>query len=122
MTPHMALDYLAVRLNGPRAGKVQLRVNLRITGTDPHAAAERYLLTVENGILRHTPHDVDRGASTLHVTRAALNELASGSTTVDALLARKDAVVEGHRTDLDQLLDLLDTFTGAFDVVTPNLR
>jgi alkyl sulfatase BDS1-like metallo-beta-lactamase superfamily hydrolase len=118
----MVLDYLAIRLNGPRAGRVQLRVNLQITGTDPHAAAERYLLTVENGVLRHTPHDADNAASTLRITRAALSELASGAATVDALLTREDAAVEGHRADLDQLFDLLDTFTGAFDLVTPNLR
>jgi hypothetical protein len=30
--------------------------------------------------------------------------------------------VDGDRTDLDDMLGLLDTFTAAFGVVVPNLR
>jgi alkyl sulfatase BDS1-like metallo-beta-lactamase superfamily hydrolase len=118
----MLLDYMAVRLNGPRAGKVRPRINLRITDTDAGAACERYLLTVENGVLRHAPNEHDDDDDTLHISRTGLRELAVAPTTVDLLLARQAAVVEGQRADLDELLGLLDTFTGAFELVAPNLR
>ena len=38
------------------------------------------------------------------------------------LLAKDVASVDGDRTDLDDMLGLLDTFTAAFGVVVPNLR
>nr|WP_279592886.1 alkyl sulfatase C-terminal domain-containing protein [Streptomyces liangshanensis] len=122
MSTGMLLDYLAVRLNGPRAAAVRLRIGLDVTGDQGGPAEERFRLIVENGILRHTaPDPAENPAGTLRIHHAALADLAYGATTLDDLLAANTAALNGDRTDLDTLLDLLDTFTAGFDVVVPNI-
>jgi len=116
MTVEMVVDYLAIRLNGPRAAKVGLRVGLEVTDS-----GQRLALVVDNGVLRHEPM-TPVPAAILVVTHAALTGLAYGTTTLDELIATRAAAVAGDRAELDVLLGLLDTFTGAFDIVTPNLR
>lgn len=123
MTPEMILDYLGIRLNGPRAAAARLRLELVISDDRPGQAEDRYLLIVENGILRYTrPPFTETPTGTLRVRHAALADLAYGAASLDELLAKDTARVDGDRTDLDTLLGLLDTFTGAFEVVLPNLR
>lgn len=123
MTPEMILDYLAIRLNGPRAAAARLFLELVISGDRPGQAEDRYLLIVENGILRYArPPFTETPTGTLRIRHAALADLAYGAATLDELLAKDTARVDGDRTDLDTLLGLLDTFTGAFEVVVPNLR
>jgi alkyl sulfatase BDS1-like metallo-beta-lactamase superfamily hydrolase len=120
MTTAMLLDYLAIRLNGPRAAAVALRIGLEVTA--PDAATERLLLIVQNGVLRFTPSGDATPASTLRITHADLADLAYGVTTLDELLTKGKVEIDGDRSDLDGFLGLLDTFTAGFDVVTPNLR
>lgn len=122
MTTEMLVEHMAVRLNGPRAGKNPMRVGLRITDVRSADAAPEYVLSVENGVLRHLPRGADSVGATLHVTRPAFAELAFGASTLEALVDRGLAAIEGAREDLELLLDLLDTFTGAFDLVSPTLR
>ncbi|POX49470.1 alkyl/aryl-sulfatase [Streptomyces sp. Ru72] len=124
MTTEMVLDYMAIRLNGPNAAKTRLRIGLDITSDRlDDTTKDRLLLIVENGILRHTqPPFPTEPTGTLRITHAALADLAYGTTPLGQLLADEAAAVDGDRTDIEALLGLLDTFTGTFDVVTPNLR
>ncbi|MGR6975066.1 alkyl/aryl-sulfatase [Streptomyces cynarae] len=124
MTTQMLLDYMAIRLDGPNAAKAHLRIGLDVTGDRLDATAEdRLIVIVENGILRHAqPPLPGEPAGTLRITHTALADLAYGTATLDELIAKDAASVEGDRTDLDALLGLLDTFTGTFDIVVPNLR
>jgi alkyl sulfatase BDS1-like metallo-beta-lactamase superfamily hydrolase len=116
MTVEMVVDYLAIRLNGPRAADAALRIGLEVTDS-----GQRLLLVVHNGVLRHEPM-TEAPAGTLRISHAALTGLAYGTTTLDEVITSGAAEVTGARADLDVLLGLLDTFTGAFDVVTPTLR
>jgi len=124
MTTDMVLDYLAIRLNGPRAAACRLRIGFEVGGDRRSGRADEwFLVTVENGILRYAPPPIaETPAATLRIGHAALADLAYGAATLDELLAKDTARVDGDRTDLDTLLGLLDTFTGGFEVVVPNLR
>ena len=53
------LDAMAIRLDGPRAWEVRLRINWQVTDPDdPH------LIELENGVLNHRPgHDPEADAT-----------------------------------------------------------
>nr|WP_222132427.1 alkyl sulfatase dimerization domain-containing protein [Pseudonocardia sp. C8] len=114
MSSELLLDYLAIRLNGPAAARVHLRIGLHLTDT-----GERFLLTVQNGLLRHS-----RGSTTpdttLHLEHRTLAALAHGGTTLEAAERNGATRVDGRRDDVGRLFALLDTFTGSFDVLAPN--
>ncbi|MFL4909814.1 alkyl/aryl-sulfatase [Streptomyces sp. MMS24-I2-30] len=125
MTTDAILDYLAIRLNGPRAAGTRLRIGLEVTadGDGLGPTRDRRALIIDNGVLRHPqPTDTDTPAGTLRITHTALAHLAYGSVPLDELLTKDAAAVDGDRTDLDTLLTLLDTFTGTFETVVPNRR
>jgi alkyl sulfatase BDS1-like metallo-beta-lactamase superfamily hydrolase len=117
LSTQMMIDHIAVRLNGPEAGDVQLRVGLQIIDSPD----EEWLLDVRNGVL-HSERGFADATVTLHVAHAEFGKLAFGSATLEELIEREAAAVHGARDDLDHLLGLLDTFAGGFDVVSPNLR
>ncbi|MDX2680616.1 alkyl/aryl-sulfatase [Streptomyces sp. NY05-11A] len=124
MTTEMVLDYMAIRLNGPDAAMSPLRVGLDVTGDQLDGTPkDRLLLIVENGVLRHArPPYPAEPAGTLRITHAALADLAYGTATLDGLLTKDAAAVDGDRAELDTLLRLLDKFTGTFELVVPHLR
>ena len=57
MSVEMFLQYLAVRLNGPKAADRAYAFDLRFTDL-----GERYLLEVENGVLNYTKDASGGGA------------------------------------------------------------
>lgn len=116
MSGELLLDYLAIRLNGPAAAREHLRIGLHVTDT-----GERFLLTVRNGLLRHSRDDAAPEPDTaLHVDHRTLAALTHGGITLDDAEGRGSARVHGRRDDVRRLFALLDTFTGSFDVVAPN--
>ncbi|MGW6659561.1 alkyl/aryl-sulfatase [Rhodococcus sp. NPDC055024] len=121
MTLDMMVDHMGVRLNGPRAGKKEtLRVGLRIT--DSAAQEGDSILVVENGTLRLAQPDSMPPRTTLRISRQMFAELAFGAKNLAAVLESSEVVVDGPLADVDEIFSLLDTFTGAFSLVTPNLR
>ncbi len=111
----MFFDLLAVRLIGPKAeGKV---ITLNAIFTDIN---ERYLLTVENGVLNYAKGKQSAQAdATVTMTRAALDEIALGEATLADKAAAGEAQVEGSREKLVEFLSLLDNFEFWFNIVTP---
>jgi alkyl sulfatase BDS1-like metallo-beta-lactamase superfamily hydrolase len=108
MTPSMALDYLGVRLNGPRAAGVRLSFTIELEGFAPIA------LGVQNGTIHYVEGRpaVDPDA-TVRTSR---------TTFLDWVFGRIDTGeldVDGDRAALDQLAALLDSFELFFPVVTP---
>ncbi len=96
------LESLSVRLDGERAGAIELAFVLRFTDT-----GETFQLTVGNGVLRHAtttaePPDVS-------LTRRRLIELVLGQVEPD----------EADPAPLASLLSLLDRFDFWFNIVTP---
>ena len=114
LTVEQILDFLAVRLNGPKASGKHIAVNLSFTdlGRD-------YALVLENAVLNHVP-PVAEPDVTVTLTREALDGALMGGATL-ADLARSDEVtVAGDTGKLAELAGLLDTFEFWWDVVTPN--
>lgn len=109
------LDYLGIRLNGPRAAGKQITMNLVFTDTD-----EQLVLFVSNGALSHSP---DRQApdadATLTMARSELNEIILGASTVDDAVSSGRGELAGSSDAVSDLLSLFDTFDFWFNIVTP---
>ncbi|MBX7254167.1 MAG: MBL fold metallo-hydrolase [Candidatus Promineofilum sp.] len=111
----MFFDLLAVRLIGPRAVGKTIVLNTHFTDID-----ERYVLTVENGVLNHARgKHADHADASLTTTRATLDQIALGEATAAEKLAAGEATIEGDPTKFVEFLSLLDTFEFWFNIVTP---
>jgi alkyl sulfatase BDS1-like metallo-beta-lactamase superfamily hydrolase len=115
LTVEQIFDATAIRLDGPRAGSIQLGINWTIGDV-----GERFFLRLENGVLslvsgRHDP------SATLSVTlpRENLLFLLLGFVTLSDLIEAGTAAVDGDVTVLDTLRSLLDSFDPTFAIVTP---
>ncbi len=115
MTIPMLLDYVAIRLNGPKAATRQYVFELDFTDIDEH-----YLLEVENGVLIHTPGAAasDPTASAA-LTRKALESVLLGETTLKDLVSDGTITIKGDVDAFAEFLGLLDSFEFWFDIVTP---
>jgi len=108
------LDAMAIRLDGPRAWGLRLKVNWRVTDPDdPH------LLELENGVLNHRPGSDPEADATLTIERRALNEMLGKEADLAELAQSGRLRVEGDGTKLGELLGLLDEPDPGFAIVTP---
>jgi alkyl sulfatase BDS1-like metallo-beta-lactamase superfamily hydrolase len=115
MTVEMFLDFLAVRLNGPKAADRAYVFDLHFTDL-----GERYLLEVENGVLNHTKGAVaESPTAALRLERSAIDRLAIGQATFAELVADGSIAVEGDTAALVDFFGLLDTFELWFNIATP---
>jgi alkyl sulfatase BDS1-like metallo-beta-lactamase superfamily hydrolase len=108
----MLLDSLSVRLNGPAVGARTLQLHLSFSDT-----GERFLLEVENAVLRHHPDRVSPGAGAVSLDRPTLVALVTGAKTVEAALAEGTLVGDG--ATLGALLSWLDRFDFWFELIEP---
>jgi len=109
------LDAMAIRLDGPRAWDVQLRIDWAISDPD-----ETHAIAVRRGVLRHRPGPHEPAAeAALHVDRAGLNELLLDREAIAGLAESGRLRVEGDGAKLGELLGLLDDPHPGFPIVTP---
>ncbi|MGW6659584.1 alkyl/aryl-sulfatase [Rhodococcus sp. NPDC055024] len=118
MTVDMLIDHMAVRLNGPLAGRTPLSIGLHLADTQPDSSDS--VLSVENGTLRRLAPGSD-APTTLRTTKRTFAELAFGTIGLDVAIESAAATVDGNPDDIERLFGLMDTFTGAFSLVAPNL-
>ena len=124
MTPEMLLDYLGVRLNGPRADGTELRFTLIVTDrpTAPEGGPEGEVWAVG---LVHGALNAVRGRpatepdAELRCRHAALVKLCLGSATITELEESGDVAVSGRREALEELWSLLDDFDPWWEIVRP---
>jgi alkyl sulfatase BDS1-like metallo-beta-lactamase superfamily hydrolase len=115
LTVSQLLDAMAIRLNGPRAGEHDLRIDWHVADPD-----EQHAITVRNGVLRHRPGSHDPPAeATLLVEREALNQLLLEIAEIGELAESGRLRVEGDGVKLGELLGLLDEPNPGFAIVTP---
>jgi alkyl sulfatase BDS1-like metallo-beta-lactamase superfamily hydrolase len=111
----MLMDYLAVRLNGPAAAGVRLRLAVELS--DPE---ERLLVELHRSVLHTFP---DRSAADVDLTIAApstvFKSIVIGASPLADELASGTVQANGDTAALEQLLGLLDDFTFWFHVVEP---
>jgi alkyl sulfatase BDS1-like metallo-beta-lactamase superfamily hydrolase len=113
MPPEMLFDYLAVRLNGPKAAGKKLGLN--ITFSD---LKKDYGLAVENAVLNHGK-PLAQPEATVTLSKATLDAIQLKETTLEQAIARGEVKIDGRREALGEFLGLLDTFPFWFNVVTP---
>ena len=125
MSVEMVLEYLSVRLNGPRAEGAAMRINwMQAQGkrdsVEKTDAEDTYALSVEDCVLLYKkgrPHATPD--ATLYMPRLGLAGIASGATTLEQELASGRAVIDGDADHVKRLFDLLDSFEVMFPIVTP---
>lgn len=115
MSLDLFFDYLAVRLNGPKAADAKAVLNF-----DFGKSGGKYLVELENGVLNHTAgQQADKADVTVTLTRDALNKVILKETTLADAIGAGDVKISGNRAKLDELVSYLDTFDLWFNIVTP---
>lgn len=115
MSTETFLDFLGVRLNGPKAEGKKIALNLKLTDTK-----ERFALGVENATLHYSPDKQDPNAdASLTLTRTSLNDIILGKSTLEDKIDAGEIQVRGNRKKVDEFVALLDDFELWFNIVTP---
>jgi alkyl sulfatase BDS1-like metallo-beta-lactamase superfamily hydrolase len=114
MSTELFLDYLAVRLDGSRAG--DRAITLALTLPD---IGESWTIMVRNGALSHRSGAADDADAAVTLDRSALNDVILGVAPLADQLAAGTATIEGDEQALHDLLALLDSFEFWFNIVTP---
>ncbi|SEM60929.1 alkyl/aryl-sulfatase [Streptacidiphilus jiangxiensis] len=113
MPGSMLLDYLAVRLDGPRAARRTLGLALRLSD-----AGTTHRVELSHGTLHHTR--VDEAADAVSLDRATLARLADDPSLLEAALADGSVAASAETADdLRELLKLLVAFDLFFPVIEP---
>ncbi|MCX2981080.1 MBL fold metallo-hydrolase [Halieaceae bacterium IMCC14734] len=111
----LMLDSMAVRLNGPEAEGVELRLKMVFTDS-----GESYLLTVENSVLRHRrARPDDKANTTLTLTYDLFLDMALKTASLKDTLLSDDLSIDGSKLDLVRFFSLQDQPQGVFNIVTP---
>lgn len=116
------LDYLAIRVNGPRAQSLQLRFDwvLEDDTCGGRISHEPLRVTLSHGALHHGPGSHGAAADfTLYTTRQELARMCSGKAALAQALAAGELRLHGPRQRLAELIDALDEFEPMFNVVEP---
>ncbi|RFU48725.1 alkyl/aryl-sulfatase [Paraburkholderia sp. DHOC27] len=115
MPLEMFLDYQGVRLNGDRAAGKSITFNFIMTDTN-----ERYLVGVENSALHYSKGKTsDTADASVTMTRADLNEVMMGNTSMEKLVMGGKAKISGSAPKLGEFVSWLDNFDFWFNIVTP---
>ncbi len=115
MTVELLLDYLGIRLNGPRAVGKTITMNWSFTDT-----GETFAVTLENAALTYTAGlQLPTADATITFRRAALDRVLVGDTTLEKEIRAGGIRIQGDRRKLAELLALMDSFEPMFNIVTP---
>jgi alkyl sulfatase BDS1-like metallo-beta-lactamase superfamily hydrolase len=115
MTVEMLVDLLGVRLNGPGASGLDVRIDL-----DVRDLGERHALRVRRGTVSlRQGRGHERPDVTLSAGRDALAALVAGNRRLEQLESAGEIEVAGDRAALGSLLAALDEFSFGFEVVLP---
>jgi alkyl sulfatase BDS1-like metallo-beta-lactamase superfamily hydrolase len=113
MPPEMLFDYLAVRLNGPKAAGKKIGLNVNFTDLN-----KSYGLSVENAVLNHGK-PLAQPDVTLTMTKGILDSIQLKETTIEQAITKGDLKLEGKREAFADFMGMLDTFPFWFNIVTP---
>jgi alkyl sulfatase BDS1-like metallo-beta-lactamase superfamily hydrolase len=115
MSMELIFDYMAVRLNGPKAEGLSIGIGFDLTDT-----GQQYLLTVENGVLNYSDgKPLKTCDAVLTLSRAALDDILMQRSTVQEKLSSGEISIGGDAGKLAELFGLMDEFDPLFNIVTP---
>jgi alkyl sulfatase BDS1-like metallo-beta-lactamase superfamily hydrolase len=115
MTPEMVLDFMGLRLNGPRAEGRTASINWVVPELDAS-----YHIELENSVLIYTEvkPPLPKADVTLILPKLAFVGILGGQVTLEKVQLAGRGKVEGDARVLDDLLGLLDRFDPRFSIVT----
>jgi len=115
MTMEMILDFMGMKVDGPKAeGKV---ITMNWSLPDTH---EKFAVTLKNSALTYTENKELAGADiTLTMSRSSMDNILLGTSTVDKELASGAATLTGNKEKFNELTGLLVNFNPLFNIVTP---
>jgi len=112
MPVDIILDYMSVRLNGPKASGRSIKINLNFPDTK-----QLYAITLENSALTYVRGKQLKDAdSTLILKRETLNDIIARNTTFKDRVTSGDIVIDGDKNKFSELLSLLDNFDAGFKI------
>lgn len=115
MSLDLFFDYIAMRVNGPKAAGKSLTLNFDFPDTK-----QKYLLELSNGALSHYPStQSDKADATVTLDRQTLNEIVLGTSTLEKETTAGKVKIDGDEKKLGELVALLDKFDFWFNIVTP---
>src|SRR5262249_49267793 len=117
MTIGQLFQLMTLRIDGPRAAGLRLRVQWILTDR-----AQTWNLSLANGVLTPTAGGGSGGAQpdlVVQLDRSVCERMLSGQLTIGAGAAPGLATVAGDAAALTALFDLLETPRAAFNVATP---
>jgi alkyl sulfatase BDS1-like metallo-beta-lactamase superfamily hydrolase len=113
MSLGMIFDFMAIRLNGPKASGKTIKINWVLTDT-----GEKYLLTVADSVLNYFPGKQDAKAdATVTLKRTTLNEVLSGQASFKNKIVSGQIKIKGNMFKLVELMELQDKFDPNFRIV-----
>jgi len=111
-------DYLAVRLNGPKAEVFRTTQNWIFSDT-----GERFCIIVSNAAMSTSPRRLaDKPDATVTLKRTDLDAVISEKTTFDAAIGVGTIQISGDPSKVTALFSLLDTFERMFEIVEPRSK
>ncbi|KHO23604.1 MBL fold metallo-hydrolase [Mycolicibacterium setense] len=114
MPPELLFDYLAVRLNGPKAAGKNITMNVNFGDLK-----KQYGLTVENAVLNYAPAPVPNANVTVTLDKATLDDIQLGNVKLQDAISQNKVTIDGNRGSFDEFMGLLDNFPFWFNIVTP---
>lgn len=109
-------DYMAVRLNHPKADGKHIVLNFVFPDVE-----QEYMLELQNGVLNHSAGSQSPDAdTTITLDRATLDAITLQQTTMPEAIEAGDVKLQGDPAKLQELMSLLDQFEFWFDIATPN--
>ncbi|MCC6247977.1 MAG: MBL fold metallo-hydrolase [Rubrivivax sp.] len=113
------LEFLAIRVNGPRAQELQARLDWQLPGS-AGGGDECQRVTLVNGALNHRPGSHGSAADVvIRTPRAQLARLLQGPEEMLRCLDAGEIDITGDKTLLRRLVLALDAFDPMFNVVEP---
>jgi alkyl sulfatase BDS1-like metallo-beta-lactamase superfamily hydrolase len=110
----MLFDYLAVRLNGPKAAGKKIALNINFTDLK-----KQYALVVENGVLNYAAKPVNKADAKINVSKATLDQIQLKEKTIEQAIASGALKIQGRREAFAEFMGLLDEYQFWFNIVTP---
>ncbi|GAB7125925.1 alkyl sulfatase dimerization domain-containing protein [Silvimonas sp. JCM 19000] len=115
MTTDMFLDFLAIHLNGPRAGAKAYSYNLVFPDINA-----KYVLTVKNGVMNYSKDkQLDKADGTVTLNRSTLDDIALGKLKLGNLAESGDVKIEGDAAKFKDMLGNFDKFDFWFTIAEP---
>lgn len=108
-------DYLAIKLNGPKAAQNAMTVNFNLPDTN-----QKYILQIKNGVLNYFPgKNTDNANFSITLSRSTFNSLILQKAKLKDLIESKKISIQGNGQLLNIFFSLFDNFNPWFNIVEP---